>query len=292
MDDIQKKLRAIPAIDQLLAAAGDYAKLAAQPRAQVVAALRQAVELGRGCLLEGRSSDISPDGILNQAALILEKAAEPSLRRVINAAGVVLHTNLGRAPLSKRAVERMNAVAGGYSNLEYEITSGTRGNRHSHVTSRICSLTGAEEALVVNNNAAAILLVLSALACGREVIVSRGQLVEIGGSFRIPDVLKQSGAVMVEVGTTNKTRLADYEQAIGPNTAAILKVHTSNYRVVGFTAQPEDASPGRAGRPLPSAAYRRSGQWSAAAAAGGYLAGADGGRADRGGDRRRHLQRR
>jgi len=240
MDEISKKLRAIPAIDQLLAAACGDSNLSSQPHALVVGALREATELVRGWLKSGQTADTSVDAIVNQAVMILQKAAEPSLKRAINATGIVLHTNLGRAPLSKRAMERLNAVAAGYCNLEYEIATGGRGNRHGHVGARICALTGAEEALIVNNNAAAILLALSALAGGREVIVSRGQLVEIGGSFRIPEVLQQSGAIMVEVGTTNKTRIQDFDQAVGPNTAAILKVHTSNYRIVGFTAQPED----------------------------------------------------
>ncbi|MDR3589258.1 MAG: L-seryl-tRNA(Sec) selenium transferase [Negativicutes bacterium] len=240
MDDMQNKLRAIPAIDHLLTAAADTPCLVSQPHALVVGALREAVEKARTSLLSCQSVDISVQGLLRQAQKSLARTAEPRLKRVINATGVILHTNLGRAPLSKRAVLRINEVAAGYSNLEYDVLTGQRGDRHSHVTNRICSLTGAEEALVVNNNAAAVLLALSALACGREVIVSRGQLVEIGGSFRIPDVLRQSGAAMVEVGTTNKTRVEDYERVIGANTAAILKVHTSNYRIIGFTAQPED----------------------------------------------------
>jgi len=150
-----------------------------------------------------------------------------------------LHTNLGRAPLSRRAKDCVTGIMEGYSTLEYNVATGERGTRYAHVVKSLCELTGAEDALVVNNNAAAVLLVLSALAKGQEVIVSRGELVEIGGSFRIPDVLRQSGATLVEVGATNKTHLADYEQAIGPNTAAILKVHTSNYCIVGFASQPD-----------------------------------------------------
>jgi L-seryl-tRNA(Ser) seleniumtransferase len=162
-----------------------------------------------------------------------------SLTKTINATGVVLHTNLGRAPLSLRAREQVAAVMEGYSTLEYDLLSAGRGERYSHVEKRLTELTGAEAALVVNNNAAAVMLALAGIARGREVIVSRGELVEIGGSFRIPDVIRQSGAILVEVGTTNKTHLQDYAAAITPETAAILKVHTSNFAMVGFTSQPD-----------------------------------------------------
>ena len=158
---------------------------------------------------------------------------------MVNATGVVLHTNLGRAPLAPAAAERVAELAAGYSNLEYDLAAGARGSRHDHLATRLRSLTGAEDALVVNNNAAAVLLALSALAEGREVVVSRGELIEIGDGFRIPEVLARSGARLVEVGTTNKTRVSDYEAAIGPETAAILRVHQSNFRVVGFTERPE-----------------------------------------------------
>lgn len=171
---------------------------------------------------------------------ITEKALSKnyySLKKVINATGIILHTNLGRAPLPKVALERVVEISRGYSNLEYEITGGSRGERYSHVEKLLIELTGAEDAIVVNNNAAAVLLCLSTLARSKEVIISRGQLVEIGGSFRIPDVMAQSGAQLVEVGTTNKTHLADYEKAINENTALILKVHTSNFKLVGFSSQ-------------------------------------------------------
>jgi len=164
----------------------------------------------------------------------LDSLAEPSLRPVINATGVLLHTNLGRAPLSQEAVVAMELSAKGYTNLEIDVDSGKRGSRQVHVQSLLCQLTGAEAALVVNNNASAVLLVLSALAKGKEVIVSRGQAVEIGGGFRIPSVMRQSGAKLVEVGTTNRTYLSDYEEAVTPRTAALLRVHSSNFRVVGF----------------------------------------------------------
>jgi L-seryl-tRNA(Ser) seleniumtransferase len=167
--------------------------------------------------------------------------AQPSLRPVINATGVVLHTNLGRAPLPAAALEELVTVARGYSNLEYEIESGERGNRHRHVAALLCELTGAEQAIAVNNNVAATLLALAALAGDGQVLVSRGQLVEIGGSFRIPEILAQSGARLVEVGTTNRTRVADYAAAITERTTAILRVHQSNFRIVGFTEEPTAA---------------------------------------------------
>jgi L-seryl-tRNA(Ser) seleniumtransferase len=164
----------------------------------------------------------------------LEALDRPSLRRVINASGVILHTNLGRAPLSEESLAAMAAVSRGYANLEFDLESGNRGSRHVHVEGLLCQLTGAEAALVVNNNAAGVLLGLTALARRREVIVSRGQAVEIGGGFRIPDVMRQSGAKLVEVGTTNCTYARDYEEAVTPRTAALLRVHSSNFRLVGF----------------------------------------------------------
>src|SRR5437667_323715 len=168
----------------------------------------------------------------------LASTRRPRLRRVLNATGVIVHTNLGRAPLAEEAIARIAEVARGYSNLEYDLSSGTRGSRQDHVADILRRLTGAEAALVVNNNAAAVMLALAALAEGREVLVSRGELIEIGDGFRIPDVLSRSGARLREVGTTNRTRAADYEAAIGPETAVVLRVHQSNFRVVGFTAQP------------------------------------------------------
>jgi len=172
--------------------------------------------------------------------LVIERVREkvrPNLRKVVNATGIVLHTNLGRAILSKAAVKAINDVAGSYSNLELDLETGERGTRYAHVEELLCRLTGAEAGFVVNNNAGAVLLVLNTLAKGREVIVSRGQLVEIGGSFRIPDVMAQSGALLIEVGTTNKTHLRDYERAVNEQTALLLKVHTSNYKIIGFTSE-------------------------------------------------------
>ncbi|MDO9574226.1 MAG: L-seryl-tRNA(Sec) selenium transferase, partial [Candidatus Contubernalis sp.] len=167
----------------------------------------------------------------------IKEALKPNLCSVINATGTVLHTNLGRSLLAKKAVEAVSEVSCHYSNLELDLSTGERGSRYTHVEDLLCRLTGAQGAVVVNNNAAAVMLVLNTLAQGREVIISRGQLVEIGGSFRIPDVMSQSGAHLVEVGTTNKTHLQDYERAVSDNTAMLLKVHTSNYHIVGFTSQ-------------------------------------------------------
>ncbi len=168
----------------------------------------------------------------------LAAALAPSLRPVVNATGVIVHTNLGRAPLGRTAIERVAALAGGYTNLEYDLAAGRRGSRAAHASALVRRLTGAEAAVVVNNNAAAVLLTLAALAAGREVLVSRGELVEIGGGFRVPDVLRQSGAILREVGTTNRTRAADYAAAAGDRTALLLRVHPSNFRIEGFTERP------------------------------------------------------
>ncbi len=184
--------------------------------------------------------DLSSGGLLELVKAALGKRMQPKLRRVINATGVVLHTNLGRAILGRQAVEAINQVAGSFSNLELDLETGKRGSRYQHVEEILCRLTGAEAAMVVNNNAAAVLLTLSTLAKGKEVIVSRGELVEIGGSFRIPEVMAQSGARLVEVGATNKTHLRDYVNAITEETALLLKVHTSNYRIIGFTQSIEE----------------------------------------------------
>ena len=221
-------LRELPSVDRLL---GDEV-LAAAPRSLAKAAAQTA--LGR--LRETIRAGGDPGDPVAAARAELERLRSPSLRRVLNATGVIVHTNLGRAPLASFALARVAEVGGSYSNLEYDLAAGERGSRQSHVAEALSRLTGAESALVVNNNAAAVLLALAALAEGREVVVSRGELVEIGDGFRIPDVLARSGARMVEVGTTNRTRAADYERAIGPETAALLRVHQSNYRIVGFTA--------------------------------------------------------
>src|SRR5437899_7427806 len=185
------------------------------------------------------SEDAEPPDAAAVGERVLEQIGRQgtfSLKPVINATGVVLHTNLGRAPLSALALERMTSVAEGYSNLELDLASKERGSRYAHVEELLRRLTGAEDALVVNNNAAAVLLALETLAHGKEVVVSRGELIEIGGEFRIPDIMLRSGAILREVGATNRTHLRDYAEAIGPATALLLKVHTSNYRVIGFTA--------------------------------------------------------
>jgi L-seryl-tRNA(Ser) seleniumtransferase len=219
------RLRDLPSVDEL-------ARRSEDPLA--VEAARTVLERARGQIRAG--SD--PGNLEQQLQEELSAARSPRLRRVINATGVIVHTNLGRAPLAAAALEQVVDAARGYSNLEYDLDAGGRGSRQSHVTDLVRRLTGAEAALVVNNNAAAVMLALAALAEGREVVVSRGELIEIGDGFRIPDVLTRSGARLHEVGTTNRTRAADYKNAIGPETAVLLRVHQSNFRVVGFTEQP------------------------------------------------------
>src|SRR5438132_13564667 len=219
------ELRDLPSVDELAREAGD-------PLA--VGAARAGIERARD---ETRAGG-DPGDLAARLRDELAALRRPRLRRAINATGIVVHTNLGRAPLAERALERVADVGRGYSNLEYDLTAGTRGSRQDHVAGLLRRLTGAEAALVVNNNAAAVLLALAALGEGREVIVSRGELVEIGDGFRIPDVLVRSGARLVEVGTTNRTRAVDYEAAIGPETALLLRVHQANFRVVGFEERP------------------------------------------------------
>jgi L-seryl-tRNA(Ser) seleniumtransferase len=227
-------LRTLPAVHVLV---DEAARLGAAPRWAVVEAARRAVAARRAEILGGRADDGAIPAA--EVAAAANQLSRPSLRRVINATGVVLHTNLGRAPLAIEAQDAIVEVAHGYSNLEYDLEQGARGSRHEHLTGALRELTGAEDALVVNNNAAACMVALAALAAGREVVVSRGELVEIGGSFRVPDILRASGCRLVEVGTTNKTRLADYTAAIGPATALLLKVHRSNFAIVGFTEEAE-----------------------------------------------------
>jgi L-seryl-tRNA(Ser) seleniumtransferase len=210
------------------------ATIAQYGRAAALEAVREALEEARQHLLRGEPSAVDPWRIAWSAAERLERA-RPRLRPVINATGILLHTGLGRAPLAAEAIEAVARVARGYCNLEVDLATGDRGARADAVAPLLCRLTGAEAATVVNNNAAATVLSLRALASGREVVVSRGQLIEIGGNFRLPEIFAVSGARLVEVGTTNRTRLSDYERAIGPDTAVLLRVHPSNYRVVGFT---------------------------------------------------------
>ncbi|HEY2936450.1 MAG TPA: L-seryl-tRNA(Sec) selenium transferase [Gaiellaceae bacterium] len=219
------ELRDLPSVDELSRSVDD--PLAVDAARAVLARAREEIRAGG-----------DPGDLQARLAEELGRARAPRLRRALNATGVIVHTNLGRAPLAEAALERVHEIARGYSNLEYDLGAGARGSRQDHVADVLLRLTGAEATLVVNNNAAAVLLALAALAEGREVLVSRGELIEIGDGFRIPDVLARSGARLVEVGTTNRTRVADYERAIGPETAVLLRVHQSNFRVVGFTERP------------------------------------------------------
>lgn len=235
-------LRRLPAVDDLLRAAETQPWQADFPQATVTAAVREVLEAVRQVILQApdddqlEALDLGRQAILTQVHNRLCDAQAYRLRRVINATGVIIHTNLGRSLLAPEAVANIQTVAEAYSNLEYDLARGARGSRYAHIEAQLTQLTGAEAALVVNNNAAAVFLALQALAVDREVIVSRGQLIEIGGSFRIPDIMRSSGAVLREVGATNKTHLHDYAGAIGDQTALLLRVHTSNYRIVGFTA--------------------------------------------------------
>ncbi|MGE3276906.1 MAG: L-seryl-tRNA(Sec) selenium transferase [Vicinamibacterales bacterium] len=233
--------RVIPAIEQARQRPGVRALERTYGQAAVVQALREAANALRAAIADGRpvtDSDTAGAIMEDAARARLEVQFRGSLRPVINATGVVLHTNLGRAPLAPAALARLTDIARGYSNLEYDLARGRRGSRTVHAEPLITALTGAEAAVVVNNNAAATLLILAALARGREVVISRGELVEIGGGFRVPDIMAQSGARLREVGTTNRTRLADFTAAIGPSTALVLRVHPSNFRVEGFTESP------------------------------------------------------
>ena len=234
----QPDYRSLPSVDRVLmelsgTAANGSHQAATEAARSAVAAARDA--LGRGEPQRGL------EAIAEDARRRLAAIERPSLRRVINASGVILQTNLGRAPLSDRAREAMDDAARGYTNLEFDLEDGARGSRHEHVRDLIRRTTGAEDGIVVNNNAAALLMVLQVFAKGKEVIVSRGQAVEIGGGFRIPDVLRQSGATLVEVGTTNRTYARDYAEAVTGETAALLRVHTSNFKVVGFVHEPSVA---------------------------------------------------
>ena len=228
----------LPSVDQMLNQVADL--LQEYDRAYVVEQVRRCIadvrrQVRAGTVDEERAAlDVRIEQAVRRC---IEQEATPRLHRVVNATGVVLHTGLGRAPLPRAAQEAVARVATGYCNLEFELESGKRGERVAHVESLICSMTAAEAAAVVNNNAAAVLLLLDTLARGREVVVSRGQQVEIGGSFRLPDIIAASGAKLREIGTTNRTHLRDYERAVGPETGAILVVHPSNYRVQGFTAE-------------------------------------------------------
>src|SRR6266404_4357758 len=230
----QEQLRLLPSVDELLQSHTGQQLIHQYSRAMALRAVRTSIAQARTQIRNGALRP-SSDEILTVAEHFLDKSQRPNLQPVINATGVIINTNLGRSPLSHEALQAVQRVAGGYTNLEYELEAGERGSRHAHVSTLLCELTGAEAALVTNNNAAAVLLALSALAAGREVIISRGQLVEIGGGFRVPDVMRQSGCQLIEVGTTNRTRLSDYQVAISERTSLLLTVHPSNFQMTGFT---------------------------------------------------------
>jgi L-seryl-tRNA(Ser) seleniumtransferase len=235
---MKELLRKLPSVDEILKEGRVGAWLQAHPRVLVLEAVRTAIDRKRKSILESPADvPVSLSDIVDSAEAILQEISGPSLKTVINATGVVVHTNLGRSILSDAAVKRIVEVSRSYSNLEYNVPAGERGKRYTHVEDILKRLTGVEAATAVNNNAAAVLLCLNTLARGKEVIVSRGELVEIGGSFRVPEVMERSGAKLREVGATNKTHLKDYEKAINENTGLLLKVHTSNYKIVGFVKE-------------------------------------------------------
>ncbi|MFO7570402.1 MAG: L-seryl-tRNA(Sec) selenium transferase [Smithellaceae bacterium] len=243
MDDLRKVLlKNLPKIDDVVLVLEKKDIYQQASRAIVVEICRGVVQKLRDHILSAPEKKLTAftadkQAVAESAEAAIDDLHRYKLRRLVNATGVILHTNLGRAPLCPEAVERIADVGRGYSNLEFDLTRGERGLRYDHVSALICALCGAQDALIVNNNAAAVLLVLNTLAEHKEAIVSRGELIEIGGEFRIPDVMTKSQSILREVGTTNRTRLADYEKAIGPDTGVILKVHTSNYRIVGFTEE-------------------------------------------------------
>lgn len=240
--DKNKLLRNIPAVDEIMKNQEVIELFEEFPREMVLNAVKMILDERRKKILNSGSSDqTNPDRVkmVNKDEIIqkIDLMKELSLKRVINATGIIIHTNIGRAPLSEEAVNAVIEAAKYYSNLEFDISTGKRGKRYTHVKSLLQDITGAESGIVVNNNAAAVFLCLSTFAKGYEVIISRGELIEIGGSFRIPEIMEQSGAKLVEVGSTNRTHIEDYKNAITEKTKMILKVHTSNYRVVGFTSE-------------------------------------------------------
>jgi len=238
VEDKNELLKQIPKVDVLLSERR-ISELSGISRAVIIDSIRDALEITRRGVLSHKIDRIVYEDIITEILNKIELNSKMHLRRVVNGTGTVLHTNLGRAVLAKRAALEVLNIASCYSNLEFDLDNGIRGSRYAHVEDLICQITGAEAALVVNNNAAAIMLALDSLCKGREAIVSRGQLVEIGGSFRIPEVMALSGAFLVEVGTTNRTHPFDYEKAINENTGVILKVHQSNYKILGFTEEVE-----------------------------------------------------
>lgn len=235
----RNSLKKIPKMDQLLSRSEVIEELNKTKRIYVIEALREALEDVREAILSEKADEFTEEEIINSFKKIIKVKKSDKFKRVINCTGVVIHTNLGRSILSKKAVLKVSEIASSYNNLEYDLKRGERGERYSHIEDILIKLTGAEAALVVNNNAAAVMLVLCTLCSNKEAVVSRGQLVEIGGSFRIPEVMKLSGAILREVGTTNRTHIKDYSDAINENTAALLKVHTSNYKISGFTLEPQ-----------------------------------------------------
>ena len=238
MRDKDAQLRSLPAIDTLLAQRRIQSLIATYSRELVRDSVRSTIDSARQSILQSQPLDLTLDALAAQVEIKLRELLQPSLVPVINGTGVIIHTNLGRALLSADARAAMAQVAGAYNNLEYDLEGGGRGSRLSHAGSLLRELTGAEDALVVNNNASALIMILSALAQGKEVVISRGQLVEIGGGFRIPAIMQVSGAHLVEVGTTNRTRLADFAAALNERTALLMRVHASNFKQIGFVEQP------------------------------------------------------
>lgn len=237
MSEKKELLKSLPKIDILLENE-EIKSIKDVSRTILVEALRETIDLYRKNILEDKITEYDLEDVLSDIKALIKKKTSMHLTRVINATGTVLHTNLGRGVIAKSAVDAVVNIARGYNNLEFDLENGVRGSRYSHVEDLICKITGAEAAIVVNNNAAAVMLALGAICKEKEAIVSRGQLVEVGGSFRIPAVMEQSGARLVEVGTTNRTHLSDYENAITEETGCILKVHQSNYKILGFTEEP------------------------------------------------------
>lgn len=238
MNAERARLRGLPAMDALLIDDAARELIQQHSRDLVVAALRAELDSARQAILAGQDTDIARTAIIQRAGADLLRQQQPSLRPVINATGVIIHTNLGRAPLSEAANAAMRAASTGYSTLEFDLQSGERGSRLVHAADMLRDLAGAEAALVVNNNASALVLILSALARDKQVVISRGQLVEIGGGFRIPAIMQQSGAHLVEVGTTNRTRISDFSDALTERTAMLMRVHSSNFKQIGFVQQP------------------------------------------------------
>ena len=234
--NINEKLRTLPKVDELIKLPEMESMISDTAREVAVEMIRESIDSIRKSILNGEDVPADDASVIRSVKEKLKATDKRNLRRVINGTGILLHTNLGRAKLADRITDNVDRVVKGYSTLEYNLESGKRGSRHDHVSELIASVTGAEAAMIVNNNASATLLCLLALAHGKEVVVSRGELVEIGGSFRVPEIMETGGTTLKEIGTTNKTHLFDYEKAIGENTAALLKVHTSNYRIVGFTS--------------------------------------------------------